>query len=59
MHYDTLSSNKHFRSSRQFRFEERDNDGMVRGHYGYFDEDGKMHVIKYRASADDGFRTDE
>jgi Insect cuticle protein len=47
-----LSSSK----NRQFRLEERDNDGNVRGHYGYMDRQGQMKIVKYVATRDGGFQ---
>ncbi|CAK1553584.1 unnamed protein product [Leptosia nina] len=44
--------------NRQFRYEERDNDGHVRGHYGYMDKNGKLRVVKYDADPKLGFRAD-
>ncbi|XP_063378831.1 uncharacterized protein LOC134665779 [Cydia fagiglandana] len=44
--------------NRQFRFEERDNDGHVRGHYGYVDKHGKLRVINYDADPQLGFRAE-
>ncbi|KAM3962855.1 uncharacterized protein ACR2FA_002949 [Aphomia sociella] len=44
--------------NRQFRYEERDNDGMVRGHYGYMDKRGKLRVVNYRAHPEHGFQAD-
>ncbi|XP_038210667.1 uncharacterized protein LOC119831410 [Zerene cesonia] len=44
--------------NRQFRYEERDNDGHVRGHYGYVDKLGKMRVVNYDADPQLGFRAD-
>ncbi|RVE50946.1 hypothetical protein evm_004355 [Chilo suppressalis] len=44
--------------NRQFRYEERDNDGLVRGHYGYMDKHGKMRVVNYRAHPEYGFQAE-
>ncbi|XP_028164147.1 titin-like [Ostrinia furnacalis] len=44
--------------NRQFRYEERDNDGLVRGHYGYMDKHGKLRVVNYRAHPEHGFQAD-
>ncbi|XP_026751093.1 uncharacterized protein LOC113511623 [Galleria mellonella] len=44
--------------NRQFRYEERDNDGIVRGHYGYMDKRGKLRVVNYRAHPEHGFQAD-
>ncbi|CAH0627215.1 unnamed protein product [Chrysodeixis includens] len=45
--------------NRQFRFEERDNDGIVKGHYGYVDRSGKLRVVNYSAHPEYGFRAEE
>ncbi|KAL0892256.1 hypothetical protein ABMA27_015439 [Loxostege sticticalis] len=44
--------------NRQFRYEERDNDGLVHGHYGYVDKHGKLRVVNYRAHPEHGFQAD-
>ncbi|XP_031640604.1 uncharacterized protein LOC116352271 [Contarinia nasturtii] len=44
---------------RQFRVEQREADGSVKGEYGYIDNDGKMHLTKYSASEADGFKAEE
>lgn len=44
---------------RQFRVEQRDADGSIRGKYGYVDESGKVHLTKYRASEAEGFKAEE
>ncbi|XP_023947914.2 uncharacterized protein LOC112052902 [Bicyclus anynana] len=44
--------------NRQFRYEERDNDGHVRGHYGYVDKFGKLRVVNYDADPELGFRAE-
>ncbi|GBP26261.1 hypothetical protein EVAR_16114_1 [Eumeta japonica] len=44
--------------NRQFRYEERDNDGRVHGHYGYMDKRGKLRVVKYEADPERGFHSD-
>lgn len=45
--------------NRQFRYEERDNDGLVKGHYGYMDRAGKLRVVNYSAHPEHGFRAEE
>lgn len=45
-----------FRPNRQFRFEERDKDGIVKGQYGYYDKDGKFRMMNYLAHPENGFR---
>ncbi|XP_063233995.1 uncharacterized protein LOC134537465 [Bacillus rossius redtenbacheri] len=44
--------------NRQFRFEERDPDGHVKGHYGFYSKDGKLQVISYSAHPQHGFHAD-
>lgn len=44
--------------NRQFRYEERDNDGHVKGHYGYVDRSGKLRVVNYDAHPEHGFHAD-
>ncbi|XP_046960837.1 uncharacterized protein LOC124530646 [Vanessa cardui] len=44
--------------NRQFRYEERDNDGHVKGHYGYMDKFGKLRVVNYDADPEHGFRAE-
>lgn len=44
---------------RQFRVEQREADGSVRGEYGYIDQNGKVHLTKYRASESEGFKAEE
>jgi|LakMenEpi03Aug12_release.lakeMendotaPanAssembly.Ray.scaffolds.fasta_scaffold1875250_1 hypothetical protein len=36
-----------FRYNRQFRYEERNGEGYVKGRYGFFDTGGKLQVTKY------------
>lgn len=43
--------------NRQFRYEERDANGHVRGHYGYLDGNGKLQVYNYTAHPDFGFQS--
>ncbi|GBP24613.1 hypothetical protein EVAR_79524_1 [Eumeta japonica] len=42
----------------QSRYEERDNDGRVHGHYGYMDKRGKLRVVKFEADPERGFHSD-
>lgn len=48
-----------YSKGRQFRIERREANGSVIGKYGYIDDDGKMHLTKYKASIDDGFKAEE
>ncbi|XP_019550710.2 uncharacterized protein LOC109420709 isoform X1 [Aedes albopictus] len=51
--YDTGSG-----KNRQFHVEERDNDGNVRGRYGYYTKSGKFRTVKYSSSPEKGFRVE-
>lgn len=46
------------RQNRQFRYEERDPHGNVKGHYGYVDEHGKLQVVNYKADSQGGYKAD-
>ena len=48
----------HFRYNRQFRYEERTNEGYVKGRYGFFDKYGKLHVVNYSADPIHGFHAE-
>ncbi|XP_066248347.1 uncharacterized protein [Euwallacea similis] len=41
--------------NRQFRFEERDKEGVVKGQYGYYDTKGKFRMMNYLAHPETGF----
>ncbi|KAL3283542.1 hypothetical protein HHI36_006681 [Cryptolaemus montrouzieri] len=41
--------------NRQFRFEEKDKTGLVKGHYGYYDKHGKLQIVNYDAHPHEGF----
>ncbi|KAF0306772.1 hypothetical protein FJT64_021802 [Amphibalanus amphitrite] len=43
--------------NRQFRFEERDADGNLKGRYGYY-KDGKLRVVNYSATHKGGFHAE-
>lgn len=45
-----------FRKSRQYRLEEREKDGTVKGQYGYYDAKGKLRTIKYTARPMEGYQ---
>lgn len=47
------------RKERQFRIEQREEDGSVRGSYGYVDNRGKVHLTKYTASIAEGFKVEQ
>lgn len=42
--------------SRQFRIEEKDENGDVFGKYGYYDDKGKQRVVKYSSKKNEGFK---
>ncbi|KAL2725457.1 protein PFF0380w-like [Vespula squamosa] len=42
--------------NRQYRLEERFNDGTVKGHYGYYDARGKLRTVKYIAKPIEGYQ---
>ncbi|XP_043663713.1 protein PFF0380w-like [Vespula pensylvanica] len=42
--------------NRQYRLEERFNDGTVKGHYGYYDARGKLRTVKYIAKPTEGYQ---
>lgn len=41
-----------------FRFEEKDKSGIVKGHYGYYDKQGKLQVVNYDAHPHEGFHAE-
>lgn len=48
-----------YRKNRQFRVEQRDKNGNVKGQYGYVDKSGKLTVIRYISTAEDGFKSEK
>ena len=46
------------RFNRQFRYEERTNEGYVKGRYGFYDKYGKLQVINYEADPIHGFHAE-
>lgn len=48
-----------FSDNRQFRYEERDGEGRVKGHYGYYDNNGKLQVFNYAAHPELGFQSEQ
>jgi len=44
--------------NRQFRYEERDNYGVLHGRYGYYDQAGKLQVVNYTADPVDGYHAE-
>jgi len=44
--------------NRQFRYEERDNYGVLHGRYGYYDQEGKLQVVNYTADPQTGFHAE-
>ncbi|XP_063982870.1 uncharacterized protein LOC135165471 [Diachasmimorpha longicaudata] len=50
--YDTGNGN-----NRQFRYEERHDNGTVTGHYGYYDARGKLHKVHYTSHPSIGYNS--
>ena len=48
----------HCRYNRQFRYEERDANGVLHGRYGYYDQEGKLQVVNYTADPVAGFHAE-
>ena len=46
------------RHNRQFRYEERDEAGVVHGRYGYYDQYGKLNIVNYTADPHHGFHAE-
>lgn len=46
------------RPDRTFRFEERDQYGVVHGRYGYYDQTGKFRIVNYSAHPEHGFKAE-
>ena len=44
--------------NRQFRYEERDNAGVLHGRYGYYDQAGKLQIVNYSADPQTGFHAE-
>ncbi|PNF30483.1 hypothetical protein B7P43_G10884 [Cryptotermes secundus] len=44
--------------NRQFRYEERDTHGHVKGHYGFYNKHGKLQIVNYSAHPEHGFHAD-
>ena len=44
--------------NRQFRYEEKNGYGIVKGRYGYFDKYGKLHVVNYSSHPEHGFKAE-
>lgn len=44
--------------NRQFRYEERDDYGVVKGRYGYYDQYGQLKIVNYMADPISGYHTD-
>ena len=51
-------NNVNFRYNRQFRYEERDDYGVVKGRYGYYDQFGQLRIVNYSADPITGYHTD-
>jgi len=44
--------------NRQFKYEERDNYGVLHGRYGFYDQEGKLQVVNYSADPQKGFHAE-
>lgn len=44
--------------NRQFRYEERDANGHVKGHYGFYDKRGKLQIVNYSADPHTGYHAE-
>ena len=44
--------------NRQFRYEERDGKGQLKGRYGFFDKYGDLKVVNYSADPYAGFHAE-
>jgi len=44
--------------NRQFRYEERDANGVLHGRYGYYDQEGKLQIVNYTADPVAGFHAE-
>ncbi|RZB62203.1 uncharacterized protein BDFB_002595, partial [Asbolus verrucosus] len=44
--------------NRQFRYEERDKEGIVKGHFGFYDKRGKLQMVNYDAHPHEGYHAD-
>ena len=47
-----------FRYNRQFRYEERNGAGHLKGRYGFFDKYGELKVVNYSADPYAGFHAE-
>ena len=55
---DRVNQCTNSRYNRQFRYEERDNNGVVHGRYGYYDQYGKLNIVNYTADPYKGFHAE-
>merc|ERR1712126_525732 len=44
--------------NRQFRYEERDANGVLHGRYGYYDQEGKLQIVNHTADPVAGFHAE-
>ena len=44
--------------NRQFKYEERDANGVLHGRYGYYDQEGKLQIVNYTADPVTGFHAE-
>jgi hypothetical protein len=44
--------------NRQFKYEEKDKYGVLKGRYGYYDQEGKLQIVNYTSDPKTGFHAD-
>ncbi|KAJ8918422.1 hypothetical protein NQ315_008119 [Exocentrus adspersus] len=44
--------------NRQFRYEEKDHTGLVKGHYGFYDKNGKLQIVHYNSHPRRGYHAE-
>ncbi|KAJ8930711.1 hypothetical protein NQ314_016476, partial [Rhamnusium bicolor] len=45
-------------NNRQFRYEEKDKTGLVKGHYGFYGKNGKLQIVHYDSHPHGGFHAE-
>ena len=55
---DRVNQCTNSRYNRQFRYEERDDYGHVKGRYGYYDQTGDLKIVNYSADPRTGYHVD-
>ena len=58
LEYETYIPFCNFRYNRQFRYEERNGAGHLKGRYGFFDKYGELKVVNYSADPYAGFHAE-